>query len=213
MSTHPLVDDLPELKAIDAKERKLREAHGKWAARTAPLLADYQSAYAAWTEASKAAMLRGEEPPPEPEHPLSVSDRAAPNLLTEERRRLDLDRDRVIAEHEKELLARLQKREAELRRELARRLRALLEPAVAELSGLLAAERRVTGAAGEQVENRKDISAADVAVAVLRNETLLGEAPRRGITTVPSTAPYDTSRVDTSGLDISRQPPDRDRQR
>lgn len=179
---HEIVTSHPGYQAIQEEIAKLEAARRDWHERGRIAGEDYQAALVDHREATKTALLRGEEPPSEPE---------LRSAGTPEEARVFLEEMNRLRHEEKELLARIA---PEVEEEALTRERKLLEAARPhvealadireELADLLATtrhvriqrERRIDGTApgtGRSDRMRQSLAISDLVDAVTDDRSLL----------------------------------------
>lgn len=209
---HEIVTGHPGYQEIQEQIGRVEAARREWHERGRIAGEKHQSALAEHREAAKAALLRGEEPPAEPE---------ARTVGTPEEARLFLEEVNRLRDEEKELLARIAPEAELLARSRERELLEVARPHVEalaeireELADLLATtrhvlmqwERRIEGTAagtGRSDSMRQSLTISDVAAAATGSMSLLDSAtvPQPGIVAAgfqpdPKPAPLTRSRRD-----------------
>jgi hypothetical protein len=185
---HEIVTAQPQFEAIQEGIARLEAARREWQKRGRIAGKEYQAALAEHREVAKAALLRGEEPPPEPEPPAAG---------TPEEARLFLGELNRLRNEEKELLAWIAPDVAERARARERELLEAARPHVETLADirdelgdlvaitrqvLMQRERRIDGitaGTGHSDGMRHRVTITDVATAVTDTMSLLDPPNRR----------------------------------
>jgi hypothetical protein len=185
---HEIVTAHPQFEAIQEGIAKLEAARREWQERGRIAGEEYQAALAVHRQAAKAALLRGDEPPPEPEPPSAGTPEEA-RLFLEELNRLRNDERELLAWIAPDVAEHARARERELL-EAARPHVDALADIRDELGDLVATTRQVlmqrerridgtTAGTGHSDRMRHRVTIADVATAVTDTMSLLDPLSRR----------------------------------
>lgn len=175
---HPTVTAHKALRAVArdrAKLAKAREAHRE---RIRKAEAERDRQVAKWRQDSRDALLRGQEPPPEPDTNPAAAGVHPEQTFIAEAQRLDLAEREAMTHHAAELRAVVRDRADELTAE-ARRLVDQLQALAREASQLAASDVAIRRVQGERSEPAGSLDAAALAAVMRRGGDVLAPAPAR----------------------------------
>lgn len=180
---HRIVAEDREIRRVAKERAEVDRARERYLERQREAEARHRAAVAAWTREHDAAVLRGEDPPPEPEPEAVYRGGNPERTFMEERRRLDAKERDVLARRADEFRSAIRGRADEVTAE-ARELVDRLDALAAEARTLAQTDVQVRRAAGERPAAAPSHDAPTLAAVVQAGADVLAAAPDDGKVTV-----------------------------